>query len=192
MKKLTITTIAALLLSTASGLAQVSDDVNVDLTVTAQPSISITPGGDLTMTSDGVTVTSSLEDRSTDICFETGLTDVRISFARLNPINNSFPSLVNSAINDYVNYSTAATVLGVGNIAAGGANPQTDVDLTNALLGSTGCGATQYRLAVSVAAITAPQLTSRSIPEVVADNNLDDGTPYVFSDVLTITFEPAL
>jgi len=190
MKRTILSSIAALILFPAAALAQVSDDVNVDLTVTALPGIDIVPPADMSFTSDGVAVTPPAFQ--SNICFETGLTDIRITIAKSNALNNNFPSLVNATVADYVNYNLNGGLVGVTGAQTFNTVDSRDYDLTSATLGHGFCDPTHYRFTVNASPSTNPSGATRAISEAVEGSGLDDGTPYVFSDVLTVTLEPIL
>jgi len=188
MKRLITSALVSVVLA-ANAHAQVSDDINIDLTVTAQPSITIVPPLDVTFTSDGVT--ASPPARVTSLCFETSLTNVRITVAKLNALNNSLPSLINTAVSNYINYSLVG---GISGIIAPSTSFNTvdteDFSLNSADLGVAGCGPTFYRFFFTATPATGG--VGQTIADAVSQSNLDDGTPYAFSDVLTITLEPVL
>ncbi len=191
MLRFALATMSFLLIGLTSGNAQVSDDISVDVEVTAQPQISITiPGADVLFTSDGATVSPG--SITSGICFATNLSDVRVTVAKLNGINNGLPSLISKDVNDFFNYNLDGVVFGVGGSLQFNTTDSRDYDLTSATTGQSGCPANDYRFSFTVGPIDAPVGSLRSIQEVVADNGLDDGTTYVFTDVLTITFEPVL
>jgi len=190
MKKSILTAAAAAILLSTPALAQVSDDINVDLTVTAEPSITIVPPPDISVSSDGVTATPT--SASVDVCFETSLSDIRVTIAKQNAINNSFPSLYETTINDFINYKILGLVIGSGTLRPFNTVDSFDFDLSAATLGVSSCSPSQYDFSFSVQVEDDPSPATRAISETVADNNLDDGTPYVFSDVLTVTLEPIL
>lgn len=194
MNKFTITAIVATAVMAAPAFGpafgQVSDDINVDLTVTAQPQITITPPADVSFSSDGTNSTPGQAFATT--CFETSLSDIRITVAKLNAINNNMPSLVNSSVGDYVNYNLAGAVGGAGGLLLFNTDDVRDYDLTSATTGAAGCGASEFFFNLALTPQTDPQFPSRAISEMVAASGIDDGTPYVFSDVLTVTFEPTL
>ena len=172
-------------------LAQVSDDIDITLGVTARPLIEITPGNDVSLASTGVT--SIPEFGTVDICFETSLSDISVTVAKLNPTDVTFNRLANAEVNDYISYQlfggVDTGVIEPGSSFNGTANPR-DFDLTSAVLGLATCGATQFLFTLKVTPITDPSSSGRAIVETVNDNNLDDGETYLFSDVLTVTFEP--
>ena len=190
MRKLTAYILLVAMGSAGSVFAQVSDDLNVDLTVTAQPGITITPGSDLSFTSDGASV-APVQGTYT-LCFETSLTDLQVTLSKLNVLNNGLPSLTNTAIGDYVNYFIQGSVIGTGPDQEFNGTDTRSYDLSEGSLGGAPCAATEYRFVFTAAPTTNAAFPTRAISETVADNGLDDGTPYVFSDVLTITLEPAL
>jgi len=190
MTKLSLAAFVAIAFSASTATAQVSEDLNVDLTVTAQPQITVTPPNDVSFSSDGTT--APVSSKLAIVCFETNLTDLRLTVAKLNPINNGAASLVNAPINDYINYGIFGGVDGVLPHHHYTVTDTQDLDLTSANTGGASCNPTEIALALSLSPVTDPQPATRAVIETVDANGLDDGTPYVFSDVLTITFEPAL
>jgi len=176
----------------ASGAyAQVSDDFEINLTVTAQPLISITTApSDLELSSDGVDFTPA--QPQVQLCFETNLPDIRLNITKLQPLNENFLSLVNTNVNDYISYSLSGGIIGVTAPSNFTTVEIRDYDLSNAPVGGGGCAANAYWLVLNVTPITNPAANGRAISETVSANGLDDGTPYVFSDTVTISFEPVL
>jgi len=190
MRKLAGTAILAATLSLGTAHAQNTDDITVEVTVTAEPQITITPAGDAIFTSDGVTATPP--QIQPNICFETNLSDVSVTISKTNPIQNSLPSMSNAVVNDFINYNLTAQMVGVGLAQPFTSIDTRDYDITSATLGSGACSASQFRFIIVITPTTDPNFASRAISETVAANNLDDGTPYAFSDILTVTFEPTL
>lgn len=192
MKKiaLPLTVIGAILLPVTSS-AQIDESVTVELAVTAAPLISVSPMADMTFTSDGVTATPTTFFGR--MCFRTALTDIHIEVGLKNGLtNNANPSLVNGQIGDFVNYNLSGGVSGVQGALPYVSIDTRDYDLTSADTGVSICEPDEYAFVLNVVPSTSPGGTTRSIADVVFENNLNDGTTYVFADVITVTFEPVL
>ncbi len=168
---------------------EVGGDVGVDLTVTAEPQITVSNINDVSLSSDGVDSTpgTALEV----ICVTADVSDVRVTVAKQNPLNNGLPSLTNTAVGDYINYSISANVDGLGPPVLLNTTDTIDYQWQVFTFAAPPCINTNALL-IRVTPETDPSQASRSISETVTENGLSDGTPYVFSDTLTVTFEPIL
>lgn len=191
MRRFIFSAIAAATLVYTPLAAQVSNDVSIDLSLTAQPQITVEPIDDVVFTSTGGPFTAP---QTMKLCFETSLVDVRITAEKSNTPLNGAPVLTNKDIDDYVNYTLRGGVFGTGSVLEPFNTTDTrDYDLTSADQANTGCTSdTAFQFQLVVRVVDDPTGPTRSIAEVIADSGLDDGTTYVFSDVLTMTVEPIL
>ncbi|MDJ0921737.1 MAG: hypothetical protein QNI84_11460 [Henriciella sp.] len=191
MRTLSITTalVAGATLTTAPASGQASESVAIDLTIQSDALITVAPPLDVSFSSDGSTASPASDTSS--VCFETNLTDIRVTIATKNPPTGNYRTLNNSDLGDYVSYDLRAAVLGAGDYSTFNTVDQRDYDLSSATTGSADCTTSEFAFDVYMAPIANTGVgQARAISDVVIENGLDDGALYVFSDIITIVFEP--
>ncbi|MDJ0921736.1 MAG: hypothetical protein QNI84_11455 [Henriciella sp.] len=180
---------ALMCLIPASASAQANDDVRIDLTVNVAPFIVVDPVADVSFAADGTSVTPSAANL--DFCFTSSLPDVRLTLEWENEQPDGRPRLLNKTINDYINYTVAGVVSGNGGTRGFSDTGNTeDYMLAGAELGAGSCSEDQYRFYVNLFPATGTSI-ARRVEDVILENGLDDGRDHVFSDIMTVTFEPA-